>query len=373
MNFLKRFSFSDLKKKIKIFIFLYVKDIIEKKKKNKILKFFLGFFSIFFEFAVFFKNLLFDLKILKSKKVKPIVISVGNIVAGGTGKTPFIILLAKKLIPKYKVAILSRGYKSKFENRGLLVDQNSNFTAQEIGDEPLFLKHRLKKATIFIGKNKLKSAKRAGDLNFDIVLIDDGFQYRKIKKDIEIVIINASDPFGYNRFLPKGYLRDSLKSLKRANFVVINNADEKTTHLEKKIKRYTDASIFQTIVVPNNFYDLSKKKKEIEKNSKVALFCAIAYPAYFFNTIKKMGFDIVNFSTFLDHEKFSLNKLKEFIQKSKAKKAKYVLITEKDAVKLDANLKMDLPIFYLETSLKISSDNLNFISLVEKIMKLVNN
>ncbi|KKL78082.1 hypothetical protein LCGC14_2028390, partial [marine sediment metagenome] len=292
----------------------------------------------------------------------------GNIVAGGTGKTPFTIFLAKKIIDKYKLAIISRGYKSIAENSSIVINKESKFLASEVGDETLLLKNHIKNASFFIGKDKLNSAKKASKMNFDIALIDDGFQYRKLKKDIEIVIINAIDPFGKNNFLPKGYLRENPKNLKRADFIVINNANSKINSLENEIKKYSNSPIMYSSLYPNKFLNLSKKEIKIDKNEKIAVFSAIANPNIFFKTIKDMGFQIVNSLYLLDHEKISKKKLDAFIKQSILKEAKFIVTTEKDAVKLNPNIKKNLQIIYLETHLKITHNKHHLFALVEKIL-----
>jgi tetraacyldisaccharide 4'-kinase len=361
-------------KKIKADIFLYVKEIIDKKRRNIFLIFILSIISVFFRFLVFVKNLFFDLKILKVKKVKSKVISIGNIVVGGVGKTPFLILLAKKLQENNlnkKIAIISRGYKSKFENKNVEVEPNSDFDASEIGDEPFLIKNHLKNIHIFVGKDKYKSAIDASK-NFDIVLIDDGFQYRKLKKDLEIVILNSKNLFGNNKFLPNGYLREHPKSLKRADFIVVNHSDGKSMKFEEEIKKYSDKPIIYVKPKANKFYDFSKNEYDILKNTKVAIYSGIANPEIFYKTIKDLELEIVNFLFLLDHEKILENNLNEFIKKSLELEAEFILTTEKDFVKLDC-FNYKIPILYLDISLNVTANNDNFSSLIEKINQITNN
>ncbi len=351
-------------------IFLYVKDIIDGKKKNFFLSKILSFLAIFFKYISFFRNLLYDFNIFKAKKVNLKVVSIGNIVTGGSGKTPFTIFLAKRLMDKCRLAIISRGYKSKAENSAVVIDKKSKFLASEVGDETLVLKNHISKAFFFIGKDKLSSAKKAASMGFDVALIDDGFQYRKLKKDLEIVMINALDPFGKNNFLPKGYLRENLKSLKRADFIIINNANGKMNDLQRAIKKYSKSPIIYSKFHVNKFLDLTKKEVKIDKNEKIAIFSGIANPNIFFKTLCDMGYKIVNSLYLLDHEKISKQKLDAFVKKSLLKGAKFLVTTEKDAIKLD-NIKTDLQIVYLEIDLKITYNQKYLRTLVEKILQKV--
>lgn len=353
-------------------LFFYFKGIIEQKRKNFLVEFFLFFLSLFYRSIVFFKNFFYDYKILQSKKVKSKVISIGNIDSGGTGKTPFTIFLAKMLLDK-KVAIVTRGYKSKYENKSLIVNGESNFNAFEMGDEAFLLKNHLKDASIFIGKNKLNSALFASEMNFDIILIDDGFQYRKIKKDLEIVILNANKPFFKNSCLPKGLLRESPKSLKRADFIIINNAKKEDKELEEKIKEFTSCPIIYSKPFSNRLLDSTKTVRNLKNKTKVALFCGIANPCNFFKTIEDMGLQIVNKLELFDHQTISSKKLEDFICKSAEKKAEFIITTEKDFVKLNIDNKTILPILYLEIILNIVANKHNLQTLVEKINKLFNN
>jgi tetraacyldisaccharide 4'-kinase len=354
-------------------LFFYVKEIIDNKRKNIFFEVLLFLLSLFYSLIIFFKNLLYDLKIFKGKKVKCKVISIGNIDCGGVGKSPFTIYLASKFISNKKIAIVTRGYKSKYENKSLYISKNSNFDVFEIGDEPFLFKNHIKDISIFIGKNKLLSAKKASDLNYDMILIDDGFQYRKLKKDLEIVILDANKPFYKNKCLPRGLLRESPKGLKRADFIIINNANKEEEKLENEIKKYTNSPIIYTKVFPNRFLDFSKKIVNINQKAKVAVFCGIANPSNFFKTINEMNLDIVNQLELLDHEVISHKKLDEFIFQSLEKKAQYIITTEKDFVKLSPLAKTALPIVYLEIILNIVANKYNSQTLVEKINNLFNN
>ena len=356
-------------------LFLYIKEVIDRRKKIVFLLAILSFISVFYRLIAFVRNALYDLKILKQvilKKIK--IISIGNIVAGGTGKTPFTIFLANHLnnashLNKQKLAIITRGYKSKYENKSLIIDKHSKFISKDLPDEAMIFVNRVKEATVFIGKRKLLSIKKAQSLDFALAIIDDGFQTRGLKKDFEIVILNANEPFAKGYFLPRGYLRESHKSLKRSDFIVVNNAKNKILTLESEIRKYTNSPIIYTHPIANKFLDLYKNEMKLEKNAKVAIFSAIANPDHFFSTIKDLKFEIVNSLNLLDHAKIRDKQLDNFMQKSLKKGAKAIITTQKDAVKLDFNKTFSLPIVYLEIDLKITANEALFRGLVEKIMK----
>lgn len=335
--------------------------------KNRIEKgsFFLYLCSIFFKTIVSFKNFLYDKKILKGKKIFSPVISVGNIIAGGSGKTPFIIFLAKKI--QAKIGIVSRGYRSLAENKNICISskQAKKMSFEEIGDEPLMIAKNVD-VMFLLGKNKKKSFKKAGDV--DILLMDDGFQKRSLYRDIDIVIISCADPFSNGYFLPKGFLRDSLKSLRRADYIVLSNADkEKFEKIKKEVQKYSKAPIFATAPFVCGIYDRNYKKVDIIIK-KIGAFCSIAYPKLFFDLLKKEGYELVYTKEFLDHEDFSFEDLKEFLKKD----IEAIFCTEKDIVKIK-NIFLDIPIFFVKIDLKVLFGEKNWKNLMSTISKKIYN
>ncbi len=170
--------------------------------------------SIIYGFIVFLRNKLFDLNILKSKKVDGVkVICIGNIVAGGTGKTPAVQYFVNEYLRKnMKVGILSRGYKGKRKTDLLLVRDEEKIycTSRESGDEAFFHAENFK-VPVVVSKDRYKGAKFLKEnCGVEVIIMDDGFQHRKLLKDENIVLIDATNPFGNNKFLPKGRLRESI-------------------------------------------------------------------------------------------------------------------------------------------------------------------
>jgi tetraacyldisaccharide 4'-kinase len=168
---------------------------------------------------------------LRQVKLPCPVISIGNITLGGTGKTSLAILLGKKLEKMgYRVAILCTGYGGK--NRGKVRGKG----AREVGDEAFFLSANLEKGDVWADRNRLKVAREALKEGAQVIILDDGMQYFRIKKDLEIVMLNAFSPFGYGYLFPRGSLREPVTGLKRAHIIILNNADavdEKSAIIEK--------------------------------------------------------------------------------------------------------------------------------------------
>ena len=345
-------------------IFLYITEIIEENRKGFIIKPFLFFFSKIFQFLIFFKNIFYDLKFFKPEKFNLKVISVGNIVAGGTGKTPFIKYLVQGLKKRYKIAIISRGYKSKFEKKNIVVFPNEKFSPSDIGDENFMLREDLD-VIFIIGRNRKKSLKMAENLNVDIAILDDAFQNRKILKNIEIVLLNYDSPFSNGHFLPRGFLRENKKSLKRADIIIVNNSKFEDENFSKNLKKFTNAQIYFAKPKPIGIYNFENKIVEIPKNSQISIFCSIASPKYFYNFLNEMGFEIKHFKFLLDHEKITNSELETFIEDSFEKKAEIIISTHKDIVKLKSSIKKNINLFYLKINFEIISKKTLILSNLE--------
>jgi tetraacyldisaccharide 4'-kinase len=274
------------------------------------------------------RNFLYDRKWLRITKVDCPVVSIGNIVAGGTGKTPLVILLASQFTDK-RVAILSRGYKT--------------------ADEPLIFSRRLKHTKIYVGKDRAKLAKQACQEGAELILLDDGFQHRKLHRDFDCVILHGRDPYGRGHFLPWGFLRDHPSRLKQADAIFINEAPFSTSYIHLKVD-------------VDHITDLS--------GLKVAIFCGIAQPTLFKETVKKLGAKIVHEWILADHQK--ANKIEQFALVSKKKGASVILCTEKDFVKLSRN-DYALPIQFIGISMTVTEGRSQWENLIAKIRQKIDN
>lgn len=269
---------------------------------------FLAPLSWIYAFAVFVRNQLYNYKLLPIAKVPCTVVSIGNVVAGGTGKTPFVLKLAQAFSHR-RVAVLSRGY-------GAL-------------DEPKLLAQRLPNAKVFVGKNRAKLAAQIAP-DFDLILLDDGFQHRKLHRDIDIVLARPE-----KHYLPWGFLRDSPK--RKADFVFSNLQ-----------------------LVPSRILDLKGRVVPSISGWKVVIFCGIASPERFKKTVEALGAQVVDKKFFADHAEIDLSKLPN---------GGVYLCTEKDAVKLP---NTELPIFYLEMNLQVLERE-SWEKMVEIIDKKIDN
>ena len=308
--------------------------------------------SIIYGFIVFLRNKLYDLNIFKEKKVDGVeIICIGNIVAGGTGKTPAVQYFVQKYLEKNKkVGILSRGYKGKRKTDLLLVRDEKNIyaTSKESGDEAYL--HALNfQIPVVVCKNRYEGATFLKEkCGVQTIIMDDGFQHRKLKKDKNIILIDATNPFGMDDYLPKGRLRESLDSLKRAGEIIITKSNyvsrEEITKIKERLVKYQKPISVATFE-ESYFYKLNNENKirnekfplEIIKNKNVRILSSIANPAVFYQTIKKLNPSNIDEIKFTDHHVYTSEEILEI--KEKAQNYDYVLTTEKDIVKIDENIE----------------------------------
>lgn len=345
----------------------FVLSVIEDRKTVWGVKPLLWLLSKLYQLGVAIRNLCYDVGLCKMYQVPSYVVSVGNIVAGGTGKTPLIQYLAEEFSSQQRVGIVTRGYRSKIEKSGQSIEISSGqgplVRVEECGDEPYWLSLHTK-AFIWVGRDKVNSALLAAEKGIEVLLVDDGFQHRRLVKDTQIVVIDGKDPLGHGYFLPRGLLRDSPKRLKEADVIVINHTEdhEEFVKVQALLASYTKAPMVRT--EPIYRFD-EKWKKE-----KVGVFCGIAKPARFIAALKSFGCEIVEELVCLDHRVPSQNELETFAKRCQKQGAKVLVCTEKDWVKIKQTYPpMPLPIAVLSQSLKIVEAQQSLLQWIEKPRK----
>lgn len=289
----------------------------------------------------------------------PLVISIGNIVAGGTGKTPVTLMLANEFSAHAQIAILSRGYRAEAEKlpNPVWISKGNGpvLPASYCGDEPYLLAKNIPRAYVFVGCNRHKASNMAARAGAHVILLDDGMQHRALARDLEVVVIDALDPFGLGHYLPRGLLRDDLKSLSRANLIVINHASDEARYnnVGKMLEKYTTAPRIGVRMEVDQVLDFNDQAFGELKNKRVGLFCGIAHPEYFRNTLKDFGAVVVEELIVPDHMPFDLAVLEEFALHCKGNNAEVLVCTEKDRVKFGAVLDLILPVVWLKMRLVV--------------------
>jgi tetraacyldisaccharide 4'-kinase len=331
-------------------------------------------FSLLYFIVIYFRNLFFDYNIFKSVSVQKPVVSVGNISTGGTGKSPFTIFLTGHFIKNnLKPAIISRGYKGESDNIEIVYDGEklSGSTAKS-GDEPVMMANNLslnfKNFFIITGSDRVKASEFAiNKFNPDVILLDDAFQHRKIKRNPDIVLIDAED-FKKNKFyntviLPSGNLRENNGNLKRADIIIQNNkfSDiEKLNELEKYKKE-----IFILKYKIKGFYNKENKEFKIEGKN-VSAFAGLANPASFFSMLNSCKCNSIKQIAFKDHHKYTKEDIEQITKN--ADKETLFITTEKDFVKVKEykDFLNYFNVLFMKIEL-ILNDEERFFSLINKI------
>lgn len=359
---------------------LFYLRVIRKHEKG-IIPFFLccllWLFSFPYRLAMAVRNLAYDRGwFSRYTPPTPLVISIGNLVAGGAGKTPVTLLIAEAFYPKFPLAILSRGYRSESARLSASVvvcrGQGPTHPASYTGDEAYFMAENLPKAIVVVGKNRRESSCLAAKMGAKLLLLDDAMQHRRIQRDKEVVVVDVNDPWGLGYFLPRGLLREGKSGLKRADLVILNHTGDHHAFekLKIEISQLTSAPIVGTTVEVVGVFDLQGQKVSIA-GKKVALFCGIAHPDYFAKTVASEQAEIVLENFLADHEHVSLETLLSFSQEARLKGAEYLICTEKDKVKLAGSVDELLPIVWLKIKLKVVEGKTDFDTFIAKGLEIL--
>jgi len=297
--------------------------------------------SLFYSFLLAITR---SFNMLVSKRLPCKVISIGNLTLGGTGKTPTVGMLARMTKDDGKnPCVLIRGYGD---------------------DEHKMLKAILRDIPIIVGRDRISSGMAACDMGCDTIILDDGFQHWRLKRDIDIVLIDSSNPFGNRRLFPRGILREGIDSLKRADIIMLTKADmqkDDTESLRREIKRIADdIPIIESVHNPSGLYNLSEREeKPLEwiRGKKICSLSSIVNTEYFECILKRLGADIVRGLHYPDHYNYKERDLKSIADECTRLKIDMIVTTEKDAVKLNAirNMHDAIQIFVLQIELKVTN------------------
>ena len=337
----------------------YIYNLVSNKSQGLLAVFLRGFLfllSLVYGLGVI---ILANLYRLKPARFKAKVISVGNITLGGTGKTTFVEYLSDKLISSgNKVAVLSRGYKRDLGRPGL----------PGLGDEPLMLQRKFPRLFVVVDKNRVKGAMRAiQDYAVDTLLLDDGLQQWRIFKDLEIVTLNAQDPFGNCLLLPRGFLREPLTALRRADIFVLTQVDQalETDLLVAQLKSINpDALIVESVHKPVGFTTVDKANEFLTldtlRGKQVAVFSGIGNPQGFESCIFALGMNIGKALRFADHYDYTQSDLCGIINEAKQRNLDTIITTQKDAVKIRELAIEGAGILALDIKLSITKNEAEF-------------
>ncbi len=345
-----------------------------------------------FQVAVKARRFLYNVRILRDSTLGVQVIAIGNLTVGGTGKTPVVEKFARVLRDQGRnVAILSRGYRSKpvpahrwLLNKVLLRDDTTPprvvsdgksllLDSEMAGDEPYMLASNLKDVVVLVDKDRVKSGRYAIEkYGCDTLLLDDGFQYWKLRgRRQDIVLIDRQQPFGNERLLPRGTLREPPSHLARASTIFITKSDGNTAELRRRIAQVNPAAgIIECIHHPLYLEDVFTGQRigiDFLKGQKVASLSGIAQPESFEQSLVKLGAELVYSKRFADHHRFTQQEILNAINRSKKRQADSIITTQKDAVRFPKIDRRDLPMYFMRVEIKILSGADDFQDCVRKI------
>ncbi len=321
-------------------------------------------FSVLYAVVLRIRHLLFDLGWLASKQFERPVICVGNLSIGGTGKTPFTIYLARLLGDQNQLAILSRGYKRK--TKGFVL-ADSNCTAETIGDEPMLIFTKLQNSRIAVDENRGHGIRKLIDeQHVHIIILDDGFQHRKVKPKLNILLTDYQYLYPRQWLLPSGPLRDIPSRARAADMIVVTKCPDDINfhHVENEIKPLSNQLLFYTRLNYQTVRPLMGTQifgLDFLRGKGIVLFTGIAQPGYLENFLKTKTevLKTVNFRDHHDYQEKDIQRITEIFNNFEAS-PKLVVTTEKDAVKLQkptlAPLLLKLPIFVLTIEVEFLKD-----------------
>lgn len=325
------------------------------------------------------------------------VISIGNLTVGGTGKTPVVELFAKALRDRgRRVAVLSRGYKSKRVVRppwwkrlgkkmGLTTYPStpprvvSDGKSEEplldshiAGDEPWMLASNLPGVAVVVDRNRVKAGRFAiKELGADVLLLDDGLQYLKLKHRHDVVLVDRTAPFGTGYLLPRGTLREHPRNLRRASYIFITKSDGESEKLIKRIRKHNKvAEIVECRHRPLHLVDINTKEiipLSALEGKYVGAISGIAIPESFESGLKKLGAKVEVTARFADHHRFEEAEVRQFVERCVRRDLHYIVTTEKDFVRFPSLPKYDVPICFLRVEIEIIKGR----EIFDKIMRVM--
>jgi tetraacyldisaccharide 4'-kinase len=300
-------------------------------------------FSLLYGLIISVRNKRFDLGFVKPVRLPCRVISVGNLSVGGTGKTPLVIEVARTLRDRgYRPVVLSRGYGGTSKHPVNVVSKGTHLllNQNEAGDEPVLIAKSAIDVPVLTGPRRALTGDWAiKNLNADVLILDDGFQHRHLFRDIDIVLLNAANPFGNGRLLPAGPLREPPSALDRADIIITTGAyDDVTTPWPMLLPDGVDVPIFNCYYQPRDLLQGAQETVSplgIVNGKKICAFAGIGNPMAFEKTLRSLGADVVVFIPFPDHHRYTQQDVCLIDEKARQCRVEMIVTTEKDKVKLE--------------------------------------
>ena len=371
----------------------YLVKLIQEKGSDQdqpsSIRFLLGVLKVLscvFAAVVSVRYLLYRFGVLHRFPLGVQVISIGNVTAGGTGKTPVTEIFARTLAAEgRKVAILSRGYRRKeapwwqrmftqvvtpplvvSDGRHVLLDAATG------GDEPYMLASNLPGVAVVVDRNRVKAGRYAiKRLGCDTLILDDGFQYQKLKHSIEVVLVDSSNPFGNGNMLPRGILREPVKNLKRADIIFLTKCRGDVSAVKEEIRKYNStAEIVECNHTPRVLKDVwSREEFPLDwlKGKTTCTLSGIASPKGFENSLRHLGAKVVWCERYADHHRYDSSEILYALNRTADMGADALITTEKDAVRFPRFETVPVRCLYLRIAIEILAGGENFTDIINRI------
>ena len=375
----------------------YFLDLMAGRRRNwydRVLTDVLFIASRFYRMAIQFRIWMYDKRVIRNHALGCLVVSIGNLSCGGTGKTPVVEVFARTLSSQgRRVAILSRGYRSK--KRSLGYKLMHMFQSQKIeippkvvsdgkdlllesdyaDDEPYMLASNLRDVAVLVDKDRVKSGLYAIDeFGTDVLILDDGFQYLRLKAHINIILVDSTSPFDNHHVLPRGLMREPIEHILRADYVFLTKSDgsPRLRHLKEFIRKHNHrAEIIECCHKPKYLEEVFDRGRrhplESLQGKKIASISAIANPASFEGFLEDLGGELVLKRHYADHRRYRQQEMIDFINDAKAAGAELIVTTEKDAVRMPRLDRRDIDIQFLRVEIDILSGQENFDQCISRI------
>ena len=322
--------------------------------------------TLFYWGVIFWRNIFYNFNFFVSRKIPTKVVSVGNITAGGTGKTPAVIYLSQFFKKRnYKVAVLSRGYGRKTAGTQLVtngketVDDWRNF-----GDEPTLISQKLKDVPIVVDQNRYRGAMYLIEkFNPDIIIMDDAFQHRSIERDLDLVLLNSQAPISDYRLIPHGLLREPIRHLKRADAIILTkfNLGKPEQKLISKVKK-SNLPVFYSTIIHNHFFSINNETFKPKNNTRALAVSGIADPRSFYESLQRTNIMMIDKIAYFDHYEFQQSDIENLKKALINNDAEIIVTTEKDMIRLKS-LDLDgLDIYSLGIDFQLDSAGEKYIS-----------
>ena len=343
-------------------------------------------FSFLFAAVVSFRYLLYRTGLLRRFPLGVQVISIGNVTAGGTGKTPVTEIFARTLAAEgRKVAILSRGYRRKeapwwrrmftqviepplvvSDGRHVLTDAATG------GDEPYMLASNLPGVAVVVDRNRVKAGRYAVKrFGCNTIILDDGFQYQKLKHSVEVVLVDSTNPFGNGNMLPRGILREPARHLSRADTIFLTKCRGDVSAVRDLVRRYnTTAEIVECNHAPRMLKDVwSREELPLSwlQGKTVCTLSGIASPKGFENSLRQLGAKVVWCERYADHHRYDASEVLYALNRSSDMGADALVTTEKDAVRFPRFETSPVRCLYLRIAIEILAGGENFTQIINRI------